>query len=115
MPAAAAAAAATAERVPVELVAEAEGGGGTGSLLAEAALARLASVFVTSVRWGSRGIGLSSRSGMARLRMVEFQRFLMALSVRPGSRCKFKEWRSRGRSDCAMPMQEVSDNLRVHG
>jgi hypothetical protein len=52
---------------------------------------------------------------MARLRMVEFQRFLMALSVRPGSRCKFKEWRSRGRSDCAMPMHEVRDNLRVHG
>jgi hypothetical protein len=28
---------------------------------------------------------------MARLRMVEFKRFLIALSVRPGSRCKFKE------------------------
>ena len=99
----------------MELVAEAEGGGGTGSLLAEAALARLASVFVTSVRWGSRGIGLSSRSGMARLRMVEFQRFLIALSVRPGSRCKFKEESSRERSDCAMPPQGVRNNLRVHG
>ena len=98
----------------MELAAEVEGGGGKGSLLAKAALARLASVFVTSVRWGSSGIGLSRRSGMARLRMVEFQRFLMALSVRPGSRCKFKEGRSRGRSDCAMPTQEVGNNLRVH-
>ena len=31
---------------------------------------------------------LSKRSGAIRLRIVEFQRFLIALSVRPGSRCR---------------------------
>ncbi len=75
------------------LLAEAEDGGGKGALVAAAALARPASVFVTAVelsRLGSRGVGFSSRSGMARLRIVEFQRFLMALSVRPGSRCRRK-------------------------
>lgn len=87
------------------LLAEAEDGGGNGALLAETALARPASVFVTTVevsRLGRRGIDFSSRSGMARLRIVEFQRFLMALSVRPGSRCGRKAWQSCAKSDCAM-------------